>query len=331
MRANELLRLASVIRHLYLHDEAALVALKWPAYRFLSPSRLNRMFRDAYNDVCYDRRPRDTGEVPSVFGGIGMKLAFGKAGNQLTQLHLARQHADGLGMPYGEYIRFCFDFGDRRKRKFIPRPNQLRPSEKSQEAWFSKLLEYWTDERIWTHLMSQSGLEGFDIRNDMGLPAQSSFRTELLRLAQCGVTNPDIFYGRTVLNRCWLRPDDLLAINHDIWSRARMSAEGDDRAGGYLAVPHVLLGATGLQQGCYGLPGIDTTTEVTCQSCPAQQSCDLQRSDIRGRVRDQHNCDDPTNDALRRKNRERVRKHRATKKTTGASSPEQSPQPERVS
>lgn len=323
-----MLRLATVIRHKHLHVEAALVAQKWPAYRFLSPMRLNRMFREAYNDICHARQPRDTDEMRAAFGGIGAKLDFAKSSSQHTQLHIARQYADLLGMPYGEYIRFCFDFGERRQRNFIPRPNQLRPSKQAQEAWCSKLQEYWTDGRIWIQLMSEPNLESYDVRNDAGLPAQSSFRSELLRHAQQGTVNPEIFYGLVVLQRCWLLPDDLLAIDHDIWSRARVSAEGDVREGGYVPVPHAHPGPTGLQQGCYGLPGIDTTTEVTCQTCPALQSCDLLRPDILGQVRDQHNCDDPANNALRRKNRERVRTHRATKKAAGASSPK--PQSERA-
>jgi len=331
MRANELLRIASVVRHIYLKDEAALVVLKWPAYRFLSPLRLNQMFRDAYNLACYERRPRESELPPTVYGGIGSKLSFRNSSSQLTQLHLARQHADALGMPYGEYIRFCFDFGDRRERKFSPRPNQRHPSEEAYDVWWLKLRDYWTDERIWALLMSEPKLYGFDIRDGMGLPAQSSFRTQLLRLAQNGVTNPDVFYGRTVLNRYWLHPEDLIGINRDVWNRAKTSAEGDDRAGGYLAVPHVDLGTIDVQQGCHGLPGIDTTVEVTCQACPARHSCDIERSVILSRVRDQFSCNDPTSEAQLSKNRERVRKCRASKRTAITLLPEQDPQPERLS
>ncbi|MEQ3728125.1 MAG: hypothetical protein ABNH38_12015 [Tateyamaria sp.] len=319
MRENELLRLATVIPHVYLRDEAALIGLKWPAYRFHSPMQLNLMFRDAYNDTCHSRRPYNSGEEGWVpIGGISPTLNFSKVSGQLTQLHVARQQADLLGMPYEDYIRFCFDFAERRVRKFIPRPNQLAPSPAARETWFAKLKTYWPDEVIWTRLLSTAGLESYDLRNDLGLPAQSRFRQQVLRLAQRQVTNNATFYGLAVLERRWLRPEDVVAVNPPVWEQARLSAETDDRGGGHIAAPHVPLTDMGQRQGCFGLPGVDASTDESCRACSARQACDMLRDDIIVRLREQHGCDDPVGEAKRLANRVRVRRHRAKNKDAAA-------------
>ena len=320
MRRIDLVRLGATIRHEYLRDEAALVTSKWPAYRFQSPDRLNRLFRDTYNKACSDRRPRDPDGDADVFGGIGPKLRFDKGSGQLTQLHQARQHADSLGMPYGDYIDFCFDFCNRSERKFTPRPNQLAPSRQAAEAWRAKLEKYWTDDRIWVGLISQADLERYDIRNDLGLPAQSFFREELLRLASGNVTNPATFYGAIVLQRRWLRPKEMMEADAEIWSRARQLAEADDWMGGFISMPHVPLDQMTLMQSCFGVPGIDTATEETCLTCPARQACDLLRDDVSRELRLRSGFDDPMTEEKKRKSRERTRKSREAKKKTGASS-----------
>lgn len=289
--------------------------MKWPAYRFVSPWSLNQMFRDAYNTLCRANLPRSLSGAAVNVGGISPKLNLRTGNSQLTQLHLARQFADKLGMPYDAYIRFCFDFAGRRKRDFIPRPNQLAPSPLAQEAWFSQLHASWSDEHVWIRTVAQPDMDGYDLRNDLGLPAQSGFRDGLLKLAWPCVTNTTSFYGLTILERGWLRHEDLAVTNPEIWRRAQESAEYDQKAGFFLPAPHTPLRNEDLRQSCFGVPGIDIATTDICSVCPARQVCELFRQNIVTQVRRLHNHADPATEAKLRKNRERVQRHRSKKKT----------------
>lgn len=315
---HQAVRISATIPHKYLAKEAELVALKWPTYRFMSPAMLNEMFRKVYNDLCKQRRPRNLDAPVANLGGIGPKLNFGAADRQLTQLHRARQHADRTGMPYDDYLRFCFDFAERRKRGHLPRPNQLKPSLQAEAAWFSMIKGYWTPDRYWVRLSAEAPLAHYRSENDAGLPAQISFREQLLFLAESNDVNPTVFYERVVLANRWLTDDHLPSSNPEIWARAKESAACDPRLVQTRLKEHQVLTQGDLMQSCYALPGIETATTEICATCPRRQECDQARSEVLQRVRDLHGFHDPVTAASREKNRRRVAKSRAKKKTAAS-------------
>lgn len=319
-RANEVVRLGATIPHKYLCEEAELITLKWPTYRFKSPWELNELFRTTYNDLCKNRRPRGLTAPVANLGGIGPKLNFEIASSQLTQLHRARQHADRTGMPYDEYLRFCFDFAERRKRGHLPRPNQLRPSTQSESAWFSLIGSYWTSDRYWVRLSAAPCLAQYTCRNEAGLPAQVSFREALLFLAESNEIDPTSFYARVVLANQWLQEEHLVSKLPEIWTRARERAMDDQMVGHYKPQQHVPLAQEDLMQSCYGVPGIDTAETEVCVQCPLRKTCDEARSAVLQRIQDRHGCNDPATEASRARNRSRVADFRArTKAATSVS------------
>ncbi|MGJ8561891.1 MAG: hypothetical protein ACSHX3_16880 [Litorimonas sp.] len=209
-RSDDVLRLATFHSHNNLRDEAELITLKWPAYRFLSPWRCNLLFRDAYNAQIAAMSPRNGDGSLSYLGGISGKLDMRSNNSAHTQLHLARQHADRTGMPYDEYLRFCFDFASRRTRDFVPRPNQLRPNPKSEAAWSSSIVEYWTADRMYLSLVREPHLPQFSQENGRDLPAQTSFTETLIWLAGENLPGLSTLLGNFVLSRRWM-PEHIVA------------------------------------------------------------------------------------------------------------------------
>ena len=61
------------------------------------------------------------------------------APGEFTRVWIARQRADGLGMNYPGIFGFAFRFANDRKRKMLPRPNQLHPTVRSAVAWDAKM------------------------------------------------------------------------------------------------------------------------------------------------------------------------------------------------
>lgn len=315
---NELVRLGATLPHKYLRDEAELVTVKWPAYRFLPPWQLNVLFRNAYNATINLERPRDSTGPVSGFGGIGPKLDLLTNNSQHTQLHRARQHADRTGMPYDEYMRFCFDFASRRQRNFVPRPNQLRPVEKAADAWHSALVEYWNADRMWLHLVREPQMPQFAVENARGLPAQAAFVETMMWLADEHATSLSTFFGHVVLARRWVAEEAIMRVNPEAWEQAKASAVFEQGRGEFVPEPIRRLASEELRQGCYGMPGIDTGTAETCAHCPARMSCNQARFEVLEVLRKRHCVEDPSAETARRNGRERVARSRSKKKSAAA-------------
>src|SRR6056297_322882 len=183
-RLQELYELSCLIPRGYLAREAELMVLKWPEYRFMPPMQATRLFHTEYVKAYRNHHKRTVDLHESEKIKIGEKLDMRRPNAHLTQLWVARQRADELGMPYSHYLRFEFSFAERRKRKHPPQPNQLGPNPKNEAAWVAKIREYWTDDMCRIELNRMAPLAQFAVENDRGLPAQRRVREDIVELAQ---------------------------------------------------------------------------------------------------------------------------------------------------
>ena len=164
-----------------LLKEIQLVTLKWPSYRFISPLESTRVFADAYKDAYVDCVRTNLDIEHAEKTKIGDKLSWKERNSDLTQMWIARQHADELGMPYPDYLEFAFKFAVGRQRKRLPQPNQLRPSGETQTiAWNAKLAEFWNEDRFVNAFKRIPALPQYTASNFRGLAAQTSFRDALI-------------------------------------------------------------------------------------------------------------------------------------------------------
>ena len=133
-----------LIGNKHLRDENVLMKKKWAEYRFMTPLAATALFAKEFIQAYKNslRRNVDIGVAENSNVGIGFD--FTKPNGRITQICIARKRADATGMPYPEYLEFCFDFATRRKRGQLPQPNQLVPSKApARDLWNAKMEEIW--------------------------------------------------------------------------------------------------------------------------------------------------------------------------------------------
>lgn len=202
-RLDDLLRTIPLIEGKVLARESELMTLKWPAYRFMSPLEVTQLFRTKFNEAtrAYIKRNIDIDLAPNVTG-VDPQI-FARPSKHLTQLWIARQHADECRIRYEDYLAFAFGFAERRNRKWPPRPNQLRPTENSGRAWWGTFGEYLVG-RVTLHLQSLCDVPQLRVANDQGLPAQRLARD--LLVAEIRLHRQP----RDRVEEAWVGPDGLL-------------------------------------------------------------------------------------------------------------------------
>jgi hypothetical protein len=305
----------TIIPHELLRAELDLAVSKWPNYRFMTPLRATRLFKEAYVAEYrrYHARNIDYREAEAL--KIGHKLDLAHHSTQNTQLWRARQIADGLGMPYGAYLEFAFAFAEGRRRKYAPQPNQLGPSERSAAAWSGKLAEFWTPERKWLALEAEEPLPEYRLSNDLGLTMQGQFRAELLDLGRSGAINPEAFLDTHVVTLEQLTPAECEAAFPGWIALESMAETLDAKAAGIIAGhPYSAIDPSRIRPSCYGLPGINATAEARCQICGLRPGCHVQRREILDQLVIHFGTTDPIAGARRAGNAERQRRHRARQK-----------------
>jgi hypothetical protein len=312
-RLRELHKLARLIPREHLAREATLMIQKWPAYRFMPPMQATRLFHAEYVKAYKEHHKRTVDLHESEKIKIGEKLDMRRPNAHLTQLWVARQRADALGMPYSHYLRFEFGFAERRKRKHPPQPNQFGPNPRNEEAWSAKISEYWTDDMRRIELNRMAPRAQFAVENDRGLPAQWRFREELVALAQA---LPDFFealISRYVVELRYLREEDCAPLGTGIVARALERARAE--TGPCAPVPHEHdpCAPGSLLQSCFGVPGIPDD-EPVCRTCPHRALCGRTREYVLAETLKKTGSADPRDAARKRKIRERVARHRARKK-----------------
>lgn len=309
-RLRELHKLARLIPREHLAREATLMIQKWPAYRFMPPMQATRLFHAEYVKAYKEHHKRTVDLHESERIKIGEKLNTRRANAHLTQLWVARQRADELGLPYPEYLRFEFSFAERRKRKHPPQPNQFGPNPRNEEAWAAKISEYWSSDMCRIELNRMTPLAQFAIENDRGLPAQLQLREDLVDLAQELPEFLDALISRYVMELRYLRAQDCAPLGADIVARALERARAE--TGPHAPVPHEHepLAPGSLLQSCFGVPGIPDD-EPVCQTCPHRALCRRTREHVLAETFKKTGSADPLDAARKKKNRDRKAKQRA--------------------
>ena len=300
----------------HIEAEAELMLTKWPAYRFMSPIEATDLFHTAYVDGYkhYHRQNADRDEAEGI--QIGKKLKRHKQTAHYTQVWVARQKADMLGMPYPAYIEFAFKFaGERKDRKYAPQPNQLGPNPKTKDAWHAKLNEFWDDDRYKLALSRMEPLPQYAVEFDLGLPAQRRYREELLDLGTRPEVRFDDFYAKYVTVRGNLNADDCKSIaSPDVLNKAERSAQRDLEDGLREVQEYPQPKAHEFYQSCFGIPGVDASDALTCGSCPHFKICGAARTEALQRVEAVTGSTNPIAEKRKADTRKRVARHRAKKK-----------------
>ena len=134
-------------------EEPSLSITKWPEYHGEDPHQANYNFAEQYQ-IEYKNYFRQTVDrylaervkginVDSIRNPSERRGNAGKGLAHLTSINTARQIADRVGMPYGYFISFCFEFGRLGGVRRILQPNQLVPTKtKPNPVWQSKLVDH---------------------------------------------------------------------------------------------------------------------------------------------------------------------------------------------
>ena len=280
-RVDEIRSCGLVIPRKYLSVENDLMVSKWPGYRFMSPLAATKQFRLDYIKAYKNSHRINVDIYQADKLQISKKMDFERNNNHLTQIWLARQLADELGMPYPAYLEFCFDFAMRRRRKQPPQPNQLGPNKKTKDAWFAALEEYWSDDRSDTVLCSMVPIPQYFTANDRGLPAQRAFKKRLIEIGARPAGSFDAFFGHRVVALRQLSEADCISFRGaDAVSSAIISAQRDKDVGILTVHTYPDLPRVGQMQACFGVPGIETATAATCAACRQIATCDALRSGL---------------------------------------------------
>lgn len=305
-----------VIPREYLEAEAELMLTKWPAYRFMSPVEATDLFHvayvDGYKQYHHENAARDEAEGL----GVGKKLRRHKQTAHYTQVWVARQKADMLGVPYPEYIEFAFKFaGARKDRKYAPQPNQLGPNPKTKDAWRAKFNDFWDDDRYKLALNRMEALPQYAVEFDRGLPAQQRYREELLDLGARPEVRFENFYAQHVIVRGDLSLNDCETIaTSEALAIAEKSALWDLEHGIRKVQEYSTPEAHEFYQSCFGIPGVDVSDASSCGSCPHFTICGAARAEALERVEMATGSTDPIAEKKKADTRKRVAKHRARKK-----------------
>ncbi len=316
-RFDELLKMHKMIPGLVLALEAELLLTKWPAYRFLSPLdatlAFSRAYEDAYKDSVRINFDRDLALVTKPLAKLNAKTA----NSGFTQMWIARQHADLLGLPYPRYLEFCFDFLTRRNRHYLPRPNQLRPSSSNKVAWLCEFEKMWADGRDLEFTRMEAMAE-YCVDYDQVLPAQSDYRDLLLDIARCTSGSISTFAARRVVQRKELTWAMLLkVVDQEMLDRLQEGIKSDLEDGRLEIETFDEPEKSAFWQSCFGMCSVDSDAAESCGRCPQQVSCVAMNGLVARKLLAETGSSDPLLDRKREAQRRRTAKSRAKAKSTG--------------
>ena len=305
LRLNKLHRMLKLIPTRYRAREAELMPTKWPEYRFLSPMDATKRFYEAYIEAYRDYLRTNIDVRAAADIKIGFKLSFHKRNAHLTQLYIARQKADQIGLPYPAYLEFVFKFAGARRYRHPPQPNQLWPGEKKHDAWLTKIVEFWSDDCHGLELNRMKVMPQYAFFSYQGLPAQRQFRKEMLDLVSRGVYSIDGFVAKYVVERQYFRAVDRNFLGEKAVESAERKAR-EDVANGFLRPVELKTPASKeFYQSCFGVPGVVTFDNPICSTCTQRGDCELARQTVISKTLSETGFADPIAEADRPANRRR--------------------------
>jgi hypothetical protein len=300
-----------------LARERELATQKWFDYRFMTPLSATMLFARLYRTGFREHvRSHLDLELAKRVTGVSLH-APDRPSSTFTQLWLARQKADQLGVPYEFVIQFGFDFAGRRKRKYPPRPIQLFASAKTEVAWqpeFEKYLE--------RHFLVAIGrgpeLAQYRLEHYRSLPAQIAFRAFMLNLAGSGGASWSVKIASHCLERRHLPLWSLLhLVPRDFRSDVVSSIRHDIQTGMIKVAPRTALPNIAFAPSCLGLRDARDAMSAECVACHLADKCELICAGVVASMIKKHGAASPVAarrlTSRREKTRDRVRKHRKKK------------------
>ncbi len=256
-----------------LAAERDLMPKKWFAYRFATPWQATQHFADLYREGFrnYNRYHRDR-EAAETCKGLPLRI-FSQASGTLTQLWMARQRADELGLPYELLIEFGFDFAGRRKRRMSPAPLQLFPSDNAGPAWAAEL-EKFLETRLPAALARLDEAPQYRIEHYQALPMQDEFRAHIVDYVLNGPGNWATKVGAVCVRERFLPLEagiDLVPEGQR--ASVRSDIERDEELGMLPSVPKVELKPLSFTPTCFGIPGARNASSELCAKCPVSDRC----------------------------------------------------------
>lgn len=300
-----------------LASEADLLLKKWPAYRFMSALEATLAFSvayaDAYKDAVRINFDRDLALATKPLAKLDVKTA----NSGFTQMWIARQHADFLGVPYPWYLEFCLDFATRRTRHYLPRPNQLRPSAKTEVAWLTVFEKKWADGRA-LEFTRMGAMAVYCVDYDRGLPAQIDFRDLLLHIERSAPGSFSTFVARRVVQRQELTWGMLLKIvDQETLDHVSEVVTSDLSAGMIVVETFDQPEKSAFWQSCFGMCSTKSEAPGLCAGCPQQASCIAMHSIVMRKLTADTGSTDPIRDRRLEGQRRRTAASRAKAKATG--------------
>lgn len=320
-KSSEHRRIESLVQTLQQHPtevlkaERHLAAVKWFEYRFMSPNEANRLFTKTYQKT-YSRKFGEQVDVEQARQVSGVHvLTMKDDARERSQLVMARQRADRLGVPYPLYIDAAFDFAFRRgdKRRRFPRPNQLHGNRASEGLCEQFIIKRWNE-------YIANGLFRVEhpiylIENYRGLPAQEDFR----RFVLDHVREANLPLHRAIQKFTYDRqqvPAECFRtlVSEQVFNNAMEIVESDLQIFPVVTIPHVPLTSTQRWPTCFGMHYALDPSSPECALCPQIQGCKFLGDRVLKEAAKQAGVDDPAGDYKRKMDRERQRRCRANKK-----------------
>ncbi|MCV2870381.1 hypothetical protein OEW28_17340 [Defluviimonas sp. WL0002] len=326
-RLDDVQKILTRIPRAYTGTEGRLMLTKWPAYRFTSPWAATAKFVIAYKTAYAKSVAVNCDRDYASILEVASRLKLEQNNAHLTQLWIARQHADELGVPYEFYLGFVFDFAMRRQRRAQPQPNQLRPTKAQETAWFVKFKEEWNLDRRSNEYNRMAPAPEYCIENDRNHPAQALFREQLMDHAS-NLDDPSFFLGKALkgtrqlsLEECTERFGTEM-VERGVRSFGDAVRDGVAEVQGY---PKISINQ--LLPSCFGIPGAAAEPGSACSCCPIQKGCARALQVVEDVVRSTTGTADPLAEHKKRLQRERTRRSRAKKSRLAATSAAAFPDP----
>ncbi|MDR6632299.1 hypothetical protein J2X72_001070 [Phyllobacterium sp. 1468] len=318
-RLSSLIDLAGRLDKKILSRELDLMITKWSDYRFLSPYEATNVFIAAYRNAFKSavRTHCDIHEAANSRGIDLLALRKATRSTEFTQLWVARQNADSVGLPYDVYLQFCFDFAMRRKRRRLPRPNQLFWNKETQIAWKATFAEFMTD-ALNGGVLRPGALPQYRIETYRGLLAQELFRSTIIELTKKG-NRPlrHIIEDRSLIKR--QVPAELFSEVYGAYAfeTAVRSLHQQIKHHPIQVDPYIAPDEVDLWQSCFAVPWARDTQGPICSVCPAAEGCGRLGNYVLSKIKRKYGTDDPIAEMEKTGARKRQARKRARDKVSG--------------
>ncbi|OEO29779.1 hypothetical protein VW23_001655 [Devosia insulae DS-56] len=316
-RFRSLVTMTKSVAREHLIKEADYVNTKWFEYRYTDPYSATILFGRHYNAALrrFVEKYINIDFGPHV---RGVDIPATAPSREFTQLWVARQHADEVQLPYDQYISHCLEFAVGRSGRKVaaPRPNQLRPTHKSDIAWKFKFAEKFDDYEV-TFTSRLSSFQQLRVENYHSLPAQRGQFEHMKQIAAMG-------------RQSWLRTAEHWSVELRLLPlRAFRTELSIDQMRGIVVDARRVKGgltstatalsksSVALWQSCFGVPGAQRECAPCC-GCPQAEACGKMAELVIKAVARDTGTEDPILEAKRAAGRARTRKSRQKAKAAGA-------------